>query len=97
MTHEQRIKTQNALRRYGTRQWAHSPANRAWAAAIEQAMSYYQTADPVRAQLLQMRYLERRSEEETIENLHIGRTTYQKAQLDLLSTVAVYAAQRGAL
>lgn len=28
--------------------------------------------------------------------LHIGRTTYQKALQDLLSTIAVYAAQRGA-
>ena len=33
----------------------------------------------------------------TIERLHIGRSTYQKAQTDLLSTVAVYAAQYGAL
>ena len=32
-----------------------------------------------------------------IERLHIGRTTYQKAQTDLLSTIAIYAAQRGAL
>ena len=32
-----------------------------------------------------------------LEQLHIGRTTYKKADQDLLSTVAVYAAQRGAL
>ena len=30
-----------------------------------------------------------------LEQLHIGRTTYQKAELDLLSTIAVYAAERG--
>lgn len=33
---------------------------------------------------------------ETQFKLHIGRTTYQKALQDLLSTIAVYAAQRGA-
>lgn len=96
MTRDQRTKTKEALRHYGTRQWTRSPANKAWANAIEQTMDYYRTADPIRAQLLQLRYFERRGEEETIDLLHIGRTTYQKAQLDLLSTVAVYAAQQGA-
>ena len=65
MTEDQRAKTKLALRRYGTRQWACSPANVGWRRAIER--------------------------------LHIGRSTYQKAQTDLLSTVAVYAAQYGAL
>lgn len=54
-------------------------------------------ADPIRAGLLQLRYLERRKEEDVLERLCIGRTTYQKAQLDLLSTVAVFAARYGAL
>ena len=45
----------------------------------------------------QLRYLERRKEEDVLERLCIGRTTYQKAQLDLLSTVAVFAARYGAL
>lgn len=53
--------------------------------------------DPIRAGLLQLRYLERRKEEDVLERLCIGRTTYQKAQLDLLSTVAVFAARYGAL
>ena len=52
---------------------------------------------PIRAGLLQLRYLERRKEEDVLERLCIGRTTYQKAQLDLLSTVAVFAARYGAL
>lgn len=38
-----------------------------------------------------------RKEEDVLERLCIGRTTYQKAQLDLLSTVAVFAARYGAL
>ena len=91
MTQEQREKTKLALRRYGTRQWA------GWRLAIERTIEYYQQEDPLRADLLRLRYLERRTEDDTIERLHIGRSTYQKAQSDLLSTVAVYAARFGAL
>ena len=94
---EQRRKTREALQNYGTRQWARSPANWGWARAIQQTQEYYRTADPIRADLLQLRYLERRREEDVLERLCIGRTTYQKAQLDLLSTVAVFAARYGAL
>ena len=35
------------------------------------------------------------TEDDVIDQLHIGRTTYQKAHQDLLSTIAVYAAERG--
>lgn len=97
MTAEQRRKTREALQNYGTRQWARSPANWGWTRAIQQTQEYYRTADPIRAGLLQLRYLERRREEDVLERLCIGRTTYQKAQLDLLSTVAVFAARYGAL
>lgn len=97
MTKEQREKTKLALRRYGTRKWAACPANAGWRLAIERTIEYYQQEDPLRADLLRLRYLERRTEDDTIERLHIGRSTYQKAQSDLLSTVAVYAARFGAL
>lgn len=97
MTKEQREKTKLALRRYGTRQWVSNPLNRGWQLAIERTLDYYRQNDPLRADLMQMRYFERRTEDDTIERLHVGRTTYQKAQDDLLSTVAVYAAQFGAL
>ena len=79
------------------RQWAACPANAGWRLAIERTIEYYQQEDPLRADLLRLRYLERRTEDDTIERLHIGRSTYQKAQSDLLSTVAVYAARFGAL
>ena len=91
MTAEQRRKTREALQNYGTRQWARSPANWGWTRAIQQTQEYYRTADPIRADL------ERRKEEDVLERRCIGRTTYQKAQLDLLSTVAVFAARYGAL
>ena len=55
-----------------------------------------QQRDAIRADLLQLRYLQHRKEADVLEQLHIGRTTYQKAELDLLSTIAVYAAQNGA-
>ena len=87
MTPEQRDVTRNALRKYGERHWARTPENR---------LDYYQVHDPMRADLLRMRFFEQRPEDEILEQLHIGRTTYQKALQDLLSTIAVYAAQRGA-
>ena len=96
MTPEQRDLTRNALRKYGERHWARTPENRRWQSAIDEGIDYYQAHDPMRADLLRMRFFERRPEDEILEQLHIGRTTYQKALQDLLSTIAVYAAQRGA-
>ena len=96
MTQEQRNLTRNALRRYGERHWARTPENRRWQSAIDEGIDYYQAHDPMRADLLRMRFFERRPEDEILEQLHIGRTTYQKALQGLLSTIAVYAAQRGA-
>ena len=95
MTREQSKATKQAMQRYGTKQWARNPVERSWRAAIEQGVDYYN--DPLRAQLFELRYVQNRTEEDVIERLHIGRTTYKKAQQDLLSTIAVYAAQRGAL
>ena len=63
---------------------------------VYKRQAYYKEADPIRADLLQLRYLQHRKEADVLEQLHIGRTTYQKAELDLLSTIAVYAAQNGA-
>ena len=83
MTKQQRDATRSALLAYGRRQWARSPVNRRW-------------EKPIRADLLQLRYLQHCKEADVLEQLHIGRTTYQKAELDLLSTIAVYAAQNGA-
>lgn len=97
MTNEQSRATKQALRRYGTRSWARNPVERGWRTAIEQSVDYYKEHDPTRVQLFELRYVQNRTEEEVIEKLHIGRTTYKKAQQDLLSTVAVYAAQQGAL
>ena len=56
MTKQQRDATRSALLAYGRRQWARSPVNRRWEKAIEDSMAYYKEADPIRADLLQLRY-----------------------------------------
>ena len=76
---------------------ARDPIARGWHAAIEESLAYYRRHDPLRADLFELRYIRHYTEEEAIDRLHIGRTTYQKAQQDLLSTVAINAARRGAL
>lgn len=96
MTREQRKRVQAELRRYGKKQWANGADQQRWRTAIEQAQRYYEQNDPIRSDLLQMRYFQKRTEQDTIDRLHIGRTTYQKAQDDLLSTIAIFAAQQGA-
>ena len=70
---------------------------RGWSLAIEQALSYYDQTDPIRARLLRMRYFEHRSIEDVMEQLNLSYSTYQKAHSDLLSTIAVYAAHNGQL
>lgn len=95
MTVEQRAKTKAALHQYGYRLKRGDPVGKAWQDAIEEALAYYDERDPVRSDLLRIRYFQHQTEAATIERLHIGRTTYQKAHLDLLSTVAVNAAKRG--
>ncbi len=97
MTSEQRNQTRLALYRYGMRQRARSPVERSWCAAIEEGLAYYRQNDPLRADLFELRYVQHRTEDDVIDQLHIGRTTYQKAHQDLLSTIAVYAAERGCL
>lgn len=96
MTLEQRNRVRLELRHYGKKHWANSANHQRWRDAIDETLRYYDETDPIRSELLRLRYIEKRTEEKTIEKLHIGRTTYQKAQDDLLSTVAIYAAQLGA-
>ncbi len=97
MTREQREQVRTALQYYGKKRWATSADHQRWREAIEQAVQYYDQNDPIRSELMRLRYLQKRTENETIDRLHIGRTTYQKAQEDLLSTIAIYAAQRGVM
>ena len=66
-----------------------------WDAARSEGLAYYRKTDPLRADLFELRYVQHRTEDDVIDQLHIGRTTYQKAHQDLLSTIAVYAAERG--
>ena len=70
MTQEQRDLTRNALRKYGERHWARTPENRRWQSAIDEGIDYYQVHDPMRADLLRMRFFEQRPEDEIFEQLH---------------------------
>ena len=97
MTQQQRRATRNALARYGQRGYRQTFEGRGWSLAIEQALSYYDQTDPIRARLLRMRYFEHRSIEDVMEQLNLSYSTYQKAHSDLLSTIAVYAAHNGQL
>ncbi len=96
MTDFQRKAARDALEQYGMRRWARSDTNRAWRRAVERTLAYYDVKDAARAQMLRLRYIEKRREDDVIAMLHMGRTTYKNALTDLLSTVAVFAAQEGA-
>lgn len=68
MTPEQRDVTRNALRKYGERHWARTPENRRWQSAIDEGIDYYQVHDPMRADLLRMRFFEQRPEDEILSS-----------------------------
>ena len=68
---------------------------REWGTVIRRAMDYYEKADPDCAKLLQLRYIDGLSEWETVGQLYIGRTTYYRKELEVLSTVGMYAARAG--
>lgn len=97
MTAEQRRKTREALQNYGTRQWARSPANWGWARAIQQTQEYYRTADPSVQACSSCATWSAARRRMCWSGSASDAPPYQKAQLDLLSTVAVFAARYGAL
>lgn len=66
-----------------------------WKQVICRAMDYYARQDPVCAGVLRLRYLEGLPEDRVYPQLHIGRTTYYRKELEAISTVAVYAAAAG--
>ena len=78
VTNEQRNKTRLALYRYGMRQRARNPVEHSWCAAIEESLTYYRQHDPLRADLFELRYVQHRTEDDVMDRLHIGRTTYKK-------------------
>ena len=97
MTIEARQKCRAALWHWKLIERQTDPRNLSWAQALRRTAAYYERRDPIRAGILKERYRRHRTEEQVLEELHIGRTTYQKANTDLMSTLAVYAAQEGAL
>lgn len=93
MTREQKKTVRGALRLYG--RGLSQPEE--WKQAIEAGMKQCAAEDPVWAELLQMRYIQRIKEPRVIDALFICRTTYYRKELEALSVVAVEAARRGLL
>lgn len=92
VTKEQKKATRKALRQY-----AAGPVCAAWAEVIEGVLRHYEALEPLCAQLLRLRYLEGRTEDEVVPALYVSRSTYYRKELEVLSTVAVEAARRGLL
>lgn len=97
MTLEDRRQCRTALWNWGLIEHQTSPEDACWAQAMRKTAAYYERRDPIRAGIIEQRYRRHLTEEQVIDRLHIGRSTYQKANDDLLSTLAVYAARNGAL
>lgn len=88
-------KEQKKAVRKGIRTAGRSEAWSAWDDVIRRTREHYAKEDPVCAELLELRYLDGLAEDEVIRQLYIGRTTYYRKELELLSTIAVFAAQMG--
>ena len=97
MTNEHRRQCRDALWNWQLIERHPTPENQCWAHALRKTAAYYQYQDPIRAGIIEQRYRRHLPEEKVLDTLHIGRTTYQKANTDLLSTLAVYAAREGVL
>ena len=97
MTNEHRRQCRAALWHWQLLERQPTPENQCWAHALRQTAAYYQQQDPIRAGILEQRYRRHQTEQQVLDTLHIGRTTYQKANADLLSTLAVSAAKQGVL
>lgn len=97
MTAEQRRQCRTALWNWRLFECETDPEHACWAQAMRKTAAYYEERDPIRAGIIEQRYRRHLTEEQVIDRLHIGRSTYQKANADLLSTLAVYAAQNGVL
>lgn len=97
MTREQKKAVRRGLRAYGKALEAGTPGDvlPGWAAIVERTTDYYSRHDRTCSELLRLRYLERKTEDETVEALYVCRSTYYRKELDALSTVAVYAAAAG--
>lgn len=97
MTLEQRQKTKAALWCYPHWRKMDEPVRQSWCRAVEQTVEYYRSREPMRSELIRVRFFGHATEEHTLRQLNIGHSTYQKAVLDILTTLAVYAARRGLL
>lgn len=79
---------------WGLLEKSSDPKDRRWLRAIQKTESYYLTQKgSIGAIVLDLHFRQKMSETDTIKRSCIGRTTYHKAVTDIISTLAVYAAQ----
>lgn len=77
---------------------SHAAKDRLWLQAIQKTEAYYkQQKDSISAIVLDLHFRQRMSKDKTLQHAFIGGTSYDKAVTDILSTLAVYAAQLGLL
>lgn len=89
VTKKQRKAVRKALRDYD--------GSGAWAGVLAKVRDYYAQTDPACWELLRLRYMEKKREDEVIRALYVGRSTYYTKELEALSTVGIYAALAGLL
>ena len=97
MTSEHRRQCRAALWHWQLIERQPGPETECWGNALGMTGAVYDRLDPIRAVFFEQRDSRHLTEEQVQDKLHIGRTTYQKANTDLLSTLAVYAARDGLL
>ncbi|OUN38640.1 hypothetical protein B5G28_08585 [Faecalibacterium sp. An77] len=69
-----------------------------WLLAIQKTEAYYLTREgAISAIVFDLHFRRKLSRSKTIQEGHISATSYDKALTDILSTLAVYAAQDGLL
>lgn len=68
-----------------------------WREAIDAALAYCDTYQPAQGRLLRVKYICGLSDAETMLQMKVSRTTYQKHKEAALSTVLECAARRGLL
>ena len=77
---------------------SHAAKDQLWLQAIQKTAAYYkQQNDSISAIVLDLHFRQKLSKDKVLQQASIGGTSYNYAITDILSTLAVYAAQMGIL
>lgn len=95
MTKQQKRKTREILRLYAAAEAGRAQMAAPARAAARAAVQAVEREGGAKAKLLKMRYLEGRRVHQVIEALYIGATTYNKLDIEAISTAAIVMAEHG--